>query len=77
MQALSFPLFFKVPLSNLKKEPQEIWAVCISRLQCCAVPTCQQRLAGAVGQTKLHHKDTNDKAERHKQEVFRTKRTGA
>ena len=46
-----------------------MWAVCISRLSAPLCPQCWQRLTGAVGQTKLYHKqryqsqkkDTNKK----------------
>ena len=57
--ASSFPFFFfllfKIPLSKPKTESQAMWAVFVFQgLSALPCPQCWQRLAGAVGQIKLH-----------------------
>ena len=54
---LSFFLLFKIPLSNPRLESQAMWAVFVFQaLSAPPWPQWQQRLAGTVGQKKLHHK---------------------
>ena len=50
-------MFFKILLGNPRPESQAVWAVFVFQgLSVPPCPRCRQRLAGAVGQTKLHHK---------------------
>ena len=53
-----------------------MWVVCISRLSAPLCPQCWQRLTGAVGQTKLYHKQRYKSQKKDTNKKFFDKRDG-